>query len=402
MMNRYLSPIIIFLFSLHAFAQPLFYISPTGSDTNPGSIEQPFLTVSKGLDAVGEGGLIYLREGVYSLSSATLKLSHMGLENRAIKIWAYPGEKPVFDCSGNASDGISITGNYYHLKGIEQKNAGHYGIFILGNHNTVENCTFHDNKHTGFQVGGGTAKPSDNLILHCDSYRNYDPPTHGEDADGFGMKKMIGSGNVLKGCRAFSNSDDGFDLWMAIESIMIDSCYAFRNGVNIWGDTDFQGNGNGFKVGGRFVATPHILRNCVAFDNAGDTGKGFDENNNPGGQTLLNCTSFRNKGPNFYFNNTVPAGQTHSIKNCLSYKGEVVVSSGIQECNSWQGFTLSDSDFVSLDTSLATIPRNADGRLSETNLFRLKLTSPLVNAGVNVHLPYFGKAPDIGAFETKE
>ena len=37
---------------------------------------------------------------------------------------------------------------------------------------------------------------------------------------------------------------------------------------------------------------------------------------------------------------------------------------------------------------------------AEKGDYRLALGSPLIDAGVNVGLPFSGKAPDIGAFET--
>jgi hypothetical protein len=70
--------------------------------------------------------------------------------------------------------------------------------------------------------------------------------------------------------------------------------------------------------------------------------------------------------------------------------------------NSWnKGFSVSNADFESLDLSLATVKRNADGSLPETALFRLKSTSALIDKGVNVGLPFQGKAPDLGAIEFK-
>jgi hypothetical protein len=142
------------------------------------------------------------------------------------------------------------------------------------------------------------------------------------------------------------------------------------------------------------------VRNCVSFDNAANTGRGFDENNNPAGQTLYNCTAFRNKGDNFHFRNTVDSGQTHIIKNCISLEGVVAISSGIQGANSWQGFTVSAADFKSIDTALVTAPRNADGRLPATTFLRLAPSSRMIDAGVDVGLPYNGRAPDLGAFES--
>jgi hypothetical protein len=381
-------------------AQTTVYVSPTGSDTNPGTVDQPFKSISKGLTAVGTNGLVVLWGGVYLLGSSKLSLTKTAQPGSFIRIWAYPGEIPILDCTGNTSDGISISGSYYHLKGIEQRNAGHNGINISGSNNIIENCVIHDNRNTGLHLTGSAAPgPSNNVILNCDAYLNYDPPIGG-NADGFSAKWTVGPGNVFRGCRAYYNSDDGWDLWMGTGSVLIDSCFAFRNGVDSWHSGSFNGNGNGFKLGGNFVSTPHTVRNCASFDNAGNTGRGFDENNNTGGQTLYNCTAFRNKGDNYHFKNSVDSGQTHVIKNCISLEGVVAISSGIQEKNSWQGFTVSTVDFLSVDTALITAPRNPEGSLSASAFLRLAPTSPMIDAGANVGLPYTGRAPDLGAFES--
>jgi hypothetical protein len=333
------------------------------------------------------------------MGSSKLSLNKTGQPGSPIRIWAYPGERPVLDCTGNTSDGISISGSYYHLKGLEQRYAGHNGINISGSNNIIESCVVHDNRNTGLHLTGSAVPgPSNNLILNCDAYMNYDPPIGG-DADGFSAKWTVGPGNVFRGCRAWNNSDDGWDLWMGTGTVLIDSCYAFRNGVDSWFSGSFNGNGNGFKLGGNYIATPHIVRNCVAFDNAGNGGKGFDENNNTGGQTLYHCTSFRNKGNNYSFRNTVVAGQTHIFKNCVSVSGGVSISSGLQEKNSWQGFTVTAADFLSLDTAGVTAARNSDGSLPPSLFLRLTQGSAMIDAGVNVGLPFSGSAPDLGAFE---
>ncbi len=178
---------------------------------------------------------------------------------------------------------------------------------------------------------------------------------------------------------------------------------AFRNGVDIWFTGQVNGNGNGFKLGGNNVATPNTVKNCISFDNAGNTGRGFDENNNLAGQTLYNCTSFRNKKANYWFNNNPLTIGTHTIKNCISYlPGEAnSILNATQETNSWQGFTVSNSDFLSVDTSGVTAPRDSTGRLLQSNFFRLAQSSDLVNAGTNVGISYNGSAPDLGAYESR-
>lgn len=264
-----------------------YYVDPlNGNDTYPGTITQPFRTISKAVSTLSTNiGTIYLRNGTH-LSPAQITLNKNGQSNNYIKIWAYPGEKPVVDFTGNGtSDGFSISGTYYHLKGLEVIKSGHNGIRISGHYNLIENCAVHSNKNTGIHMGSSssTANPSNNLILNCDSYFNFDPPIAG-NADGFSAKWNVGTGNVFRGCRAYNNSDDGWDLWMCIAPVTIDSCIAFRNGVDIWFIGQVDGNGNGFKLGGNNVATPNTVKNCVSFDNAGNTGRGFDENNNLAGQ----------------------------------------------------------------------------------------------------------------------
>jgi len=399
---QYFSLVLLLLAILaqNGIAQLTVYVSPTGNDANPGTIDQPFKTISKGLTTIGTSGTVMLRGGIHLLGSSKLSLSRTGQPANPIKLWAYAGETPILDCTGNSSDGISISGSYYHLKGFEVRNAGHNGINISGNNNIIENCSVYDNRNTGLHLTGSAAPgPSNNLILNCDAYRNYDPPIGG-NADGFSAKWAIGPGNVFRGCRAFNNSDDGWDLWMGTSPVVIESCYAFRNGVDIWHSGSVDSNGNGFKLGGNYVSTPHVVRNCVAFDNAGNGGKGFDENNNTGGQTLYNGTSFRNKGNNYSFRNIVDSGQTHIFKNCLSYTGGVSISSGIQEKNSWQGFVVTDADFMSLDTAGVTAQRMQNGNLQPSLFLHLSSKSLMIDAGVNVGSPYNGKAPDLGAFET--
>src|SRR6266481_6224229 len=109
-------------------------------------------------------------------------------------------------------------------------------------------------RDTGIHITGGNGAsifPSNNLVLNCDSIRNYDAPVGG-NADGFTAKWSLGPGNVFRGCRAWENSDDGWDLWMETSTVLINTCWAFRNGSNVFASGSFNGNGNGFKLGGNF------------------------------------------------------------------------------------------------------------------------------------------------------
>lgn len=371
------------------------YVSPAGQDSNDGSFDHPLRTIPKAVSAVSPGAIIYLREGTF-LIDETIKIITNGNADNKIVLAAYDNEKPVLDFSqqpySSSSRGIQLESDFWHLKGLEICFAGDNGIHISGGHNIVENCMLHGNKDTGLQISSGG---HDNLIINCDSYRNYDPATNGENADGFAPKLDVGPGNIFRGCRAYDNSDDGWDCYEAAYQIIIDSCWAFHNGVNRWNDSNFQGDGNGFKAGGNYIPAPIILTRCVAFDN---TAKGFDQNHNTAGVTLYNNTSFRN-GKNFSFTEDPITGH-HELKNNISLSGSVsIAESALQEANSWQGNEAGGSDFLSLDTSLAIADRNTNGFLKENDFLRLKSGSTLIDAGVDVGLVFNGAAPDLGAFE---
>ncbi len=385
------------------FPTNVFFVSTSaGNDSNPGTLASPYKTISKGLSRVTSGGLVYVRGGTYALSS---KLSLSGTSASAtntIRLWAYPGEIPVIDSTGNSSDGVGISGRYYHLKGVVVMLAGHNGINISGNSNIVENCTVHDNGNTGLHITGGTdgtTFPSYNLILNCDAYRNYDPPIGG-NADGFSAKWDLGPGNVFRGCRAWENSDDGWDLWMGTASVLIENCWAFRHGINYWGSPSFDGNGNGFKLGGNYIGTPHRLSHSVAFGNAAN---GVDQNNNISGQTLDQNTCWANSARNFSMNhgtNTTP----HIVRNNLSIagaSGDSFTSGTLATNNSWQVLSpaANTGDVLSADQSVAVAPRQADGSLPVWPFLRPVPGGRLIDKGVNIGEPFNGAAPDLGAFE---
>ena len=61
--------------------------------------------------------------------------------------------------------------------------------------------------------------------------------------------------------------------------------------------------------------------------------------------------------------------------------------------------TVTAGDFISLDESLLTAPRQANGDLPYINFARLTNTSDCINVGTNLYFPFYGSAPDLGAFE---
>ncbi len=385
------------------------YVAADGDDANPGTFEQPFGTIAKAVAEVLPGDTIYVRGGVYALTSTiTISAAKSGTEDRAITLTAFAGEVPLLDFSGqpNGAKGISLRANYWHIRGLQIKGAGDNGMEInFGSHNLIANCAFFENRDSGLQLSNGSAN---NRIINCDSYYNADPPDYA-DADGFAPKLTVGSGNSFYGCRAWGNVDDGWDGYLRGAddvTTTLENCWTWGNGyLKDGSDPGAQANGNGFKMGGGDNSNSQqlmhhaILINCVAFNNKQ---KGFDQNNNVGSMTLLNCTGYGNREANYRIQRALNPGQTLTVKNCVSFAGQVQLGSfAVQETNSWLNpFVVTAEDFLSLDAARAGAPRQADGSLPEIEFMHLAAGSDLIDAGVDLGRPFKGRAPDLGAFES--
>ncbi|MCO7175982.1 LamG-like jellyroll fold domain-containing protein [Sporolactobacillus kofuensis] len=405
-------------------ANAAYYVSPLGSDSNDGTIDAPFATISKAVSVASPGTTIYVRGGTYHLSSV-IDLSSSGSSEKSINIFAYNNEKPILDFSGEGSGtstfGIRITGDYWHLKGLEVEHAAGKGIRIYGSHNTVENSVIHNNNDSGLYIGlnknvsNDGSKAAYNKIINCDSYLNYDKggsTGDGGNADGFSCKLNPGNGNYFYGDRAWENSDDGWDLYMAQYPVTIDHCYTWHNGDEKsfnYSGSNWAGNGSGFKLGGGTSYGQHVVTNCVSFDNkygVNSNHKAFDQNGSSGalgGVKLYNCLAFDSDW-GFYFAVAPTQGGPHTFINNVSFdevKGDAKLYSGaVQKNDSWNlPVTANSADFESIATADAKAPRNADGSLPENNFARLTSGSDLIDKGVDVGIPYLGSAPDLGAYE---
>ncbi len=114
-----------------------YYVSPSGSDSNPGTIDQPWATIQKAADEAGPGDTVFVRDGVYY---EQVQINVSGAPGQYIVFTAYPGETPIIDGTGgvpgehmiyiNSQDYIKIEGftirNDTLGSGIFVEDAGDY------------------------------------------------------------------------------------------------------------------------------------------------------------------------------------------------------------------------------------------------------------------------------------
>jgi len=418
------------------------YVSPGGDDnTADGSKEKPFYLLQNAVNLVSAGDTIYMQGGTY-IYSDRINIGTVGAaDGGTINLFAAKGQRALLDFSSMPLDpnnqGIRMTGSYWHVYGLDIKGAGDNGLLIErnkptggtpediknkteeGHHNTIEFCSFYENKDTGLQMKNMAEY---NRVINCDSYFNRD--AEDGNADGFAPKLSVGTGNYFYGCRAWNNSDDGWDgiLYDAKEGFeddmttIYENCWAFNNGFLKDGSVG-RGNGNGFKFGGSSnMDRRHnaILIRCLAFDNLM---KGFDQNHNTGSMTLINCTGHSNKylaNKNHFTykidEDILSPGKELTLINCVAVWDGITDPSKsaytplrlMEGVRSTCDFMTSASDYISVDTTGVTGPRQADGSLPYLDFMRIKPGSvKLIDSGTIVEgLEYNGAAPDLGCFET--
>ena len=391
----------------------------------------------------------------YASSSKGYLIRNRGTEGNCVNYWAYPldiatGNRPILDFINvdprdngiypsrfTGLNGGSLTYNlsYCYFKGLSFRNllqidpAIHDVEMVVSNGTGTifENCEF-------YHCGGNALTfgvSYDCLVKNCDAWDCCDPygdvhlsnPLPGNDGTGFSVIDLTdnpGTSVTFTSCRAWDCGDQGFSGG-STGLVKFDNCWSWDNGR-------LEGGGHGFKLGwisdnSDPLAMKRIVTNCIAFHNRHSgfvTNETFNRHH-VGAMNIFNNTAYYN---GYYIDHDHVAigfvlygtlsSDTEELyrvfKNNISYDNEtsdvVMYWDGTytHEYNSWDNppnITLTDSDFISLDGSQLHRPRKADGSLPDIDFLKLANTSDLIDAGIDVGLPYNGNAPDLGAYETK-
>ncbi|KAF2136189.1 polysaccharide lyase family 9 protein [Aplosporella prunicola CBS 121167] len=360
------------------------YVSPEGTDSGTGSLDSPYASIQTAVDNAAAGDTIYLRGGTYTPTSNIQFTEKNGTADAPFTVTAYEGEEVTIDGEELEGTPAELGGSLansdrgiFHIQGVEYWKFynmtfinGPYGVYARdASNNYYERLTTHDNYETGFQLEGAS---SNNQVIYLDSYMNRDPRKNGESADGFACKEGQGEGNVLRGARLWNNVDDGLDLWEFKSPVTVEDVISYGNGFNRWDFTDFEGDGNGFKLGGgsddEKGPAAHKVTNCISFGNAA---KGFTDNKQPGDFVFTRNTAWNNNAVGFQtvsstssMTDNIAAANAGSTDNA----DQVSLESTETQGNSWEGSeTWSNSSFVSVDASLVQGARQADGRIQASD-----------------------------------
>lgn len=117
-MNYFIKLIVLLAccsYSFTLFAQTAYFVSPSGSDKQDGSMKTPFRTIEKAQEKARQimtGEVtIYLRQGEYHLSRPLTFTSEDGHALKSLTLCAYPGEKPII------SGGVALATHWQPFRG---------------------------------------------------------------------------------------------------------------------------------------------------------------------------------------------------------------------------------------------------------------------------------------------
>jgi parallel beta-helix repeat protein len=177
-------------------AQNTYIVAPSGSDTNPGTLEAPFKTLWKGVSILRPGVTLYVRGGVYK---EQITITASGSASQPITVAAFPGERPILDGSYSLPGGpvgatdprsgntmvyaplLGIEGSFITVRGFEVTRSHGRGIRIWPGANvTLEDNWVHDNREAGILVLGADDQhyASNHIVRNNRIWHNADLATY--------------------------------------------------------------------------------------------------------------------------------------------------------------------------------------------------------------------------------
>jgi len=386
-----------------------YYVSTSGSDSNPGTQAQPWATLQKAVDTIANGDTILVMPGTYvgcriryggaSGAPKTLAAQTAGtvLVNAPGALCRRPSDIEVI-----SDDFGSTPTPYWTIEGLEVALAPKWGIDgILANNLTIRNCVAHNNGQAANCTGLFSAYGNGVLIENSTSYSNAE---HGiyvnNSADNGVLRRNVCYSNGGLGVHMNGDKSMGGDGIMSNWLVEKNICY--NNGSN-----GFDGDGVNYT----------LWRNNLAYDNVS---KGIhlcavNGATNPAYDKVYNNTLISQVGayyPLTFYKGSGKiklGGNNNSVMNNILYHYEITnnMRGSIMYVSSWMSTFQSNYNVVvdrfAVDDNKTKYTlaqwRSTWGKDMNSTLcldaslifiddvnhnFHLKSTSPAINAGTTL------------------
>ncbi len=229
-------------------ASTTYYVATTGSDSNPGTISQPFLTPFHAVSLAAPGTDIVVRGGTYNIAN-NVGITASGTPTSYIRLYNYAGETVILD--GTSSFGapyivLYASGNYVEVSGITVQN---------GNIDLGTNCANHDlfvgdiitgSKYQGvffggcstIAQGGGYNLARGNTITGNSQVNNppLNPANTGVQNWSQGISSHLDTGDIIEANTVDQNYGEGIGCYETIACQVIFNTSYDNYSSNIYAD----------------------------------------------------------------------------------------------------------------------------------------------------------------------
>jgi Right handed beta helix region len=419
-----------------------FYVDSLTAPGGVGSLSAPFKSIQEGLNVLNAGDTLYVRGdtvGTGRMYFETLMFPVSGKNNTPITVKSVPGEKVIvsttetmsfdrdflvikgfiFDHQEAKSDAIRWSGNNINLSDCEVRNGSRDGIDVSAKAKnvTISNCVIHDfiwadpdrnDAHCivanpgviGVRITGNTIYNCSGDGIHL--FANDSTPVSLYVTD------VVIQNNTIYSTLG-ANSENGLDFKGGVDvTVKENDIYGFthnkavvvqKGAKNLRLERNkIHDSARGVEFrweGGHFQHNITVTQN-VFFNIMGQYALKFD---GVIGATVVNNTFYNSVGDSIRVESKGIVGGV--IKNNLIYLSRAPRISGRLTAdyshNGWFG-----SSAGSLASSQDTVGADPLFLNAPAKDFRLISTSPAIDRGVAVGIPYHGIAPDLGAFEKNQ
>ena len=152
----------------------IYYVSKIGSDGNPGTEAQPWLTIQQAANKLTPGDTVYVMSGIYN---EKVTIMRSGSANKFVSFKVYPGEKVIIDGTGLGITNGLVFGNnasYIRFEGFEVANSAVDGVRWTGSnysHIQLVNIYSHEHQESGILFMHTDVPPTNIVIDGCEIYR---------------------------------------------------------------------------------------------------------------------------------------------------------------------------------------------------------------------------------------
>ena len=287
------------------------YVAPGGSDSDPGTMAQPWATFQHAADTAQPGDTVCFRGGTYSLTEE-IHLSQSGTSGAVITFVAYPGEAPILDGGSSVGELLILDQytSYLRISGFTLRNFTIWGMELSGENRhvqldhltieggeaairftygetegppekgpveyiTLEDSTIHGSEYSAVDCTPG---PCNHMVIR--RLEIYNTGIVGEDFYGSdGLEFARGYPVLVEDCYVHDNGGDGIDLNSRDRAgnatgVVVRRNRVVRNhlnGIKLWAGGRMENNlvwgqGNSAVWVGTFTSTLEVVNNTIAYN----------------------------------------------------------------------------------------------------------------------------------------